>query len=167
MNPWFTVLTVITLNVNGLGDKDKWTQLWGTLPRSDILCFQEIHLCTLLEFAFKLNAQGYDFYYSHGTSASAGVCTAIRHALDVKVVKFANMPGRLLALDLTKEGHTVRVIIVYAPNNSHDRAQFFSEMEGFLSGNLMVLSDFNSVTSSLDHFSHKLDSTSSQLLNIF
>ncbi len=117
MNPWFTILTAITLNVNGLGDKDKWTQLWSTLPCSDVLCFQETHLHTSLEFAFELNAQGYDFYYSHGTSASAGVCTAVRQALDVNVVKTANVPGRLLALDLSKEGQLVRIVNVYAPNN--------------------------------------------------
>ena len=63
MTPWFTVLTAITLNVNGLGDKDKWLDLWQTTPKADVLCFQETHLHTALEFAFQLYAQGYNFYF--------------------------------------------------------------------------------------------------------
>ena len=77
MNPWFSILTVITLNINGLVVKDKWLDMWQNTVRADILCFQEMHLHMSLEFAFELHAQGYNFYYSHGTLASAGVCMAV------------------------------------------------------------------------------------------
>ncbi len=107
MNPWFTVLTAITLNVNGLGAKEKWLDMWQTTTRADILCFQEMHLCTSLEFAFELHAQGYDFYYSHGTSALVGVCTAICQQLGVTVIRAAEISSHLLALDLESDGHTV------------------------------------------------------------
>ena len=107
MNPWFAVLTAITLNVNGLSNKDKWLQLWKSMPRADIICFQETHLRTLLKFAFQLHAQGYDFYFSHGTLASAGVCTAVRCSLGVTAVKLKEIPGRLLPLDLLKNGETI------------------------------------------------------------
>ena len=109
-------MTAITLNVNGLGDKDKWLQLWESTPRADIICFQEIHLCTLLEFTFQLHAQGYDFYFSHGTPASAGVCTAVRHSLVVTAVKLKGIPGRLLPLDLQKDGETLCILNVCVPN---------------------------------------------------
>ncbi len=116
MNLWFAVLTAITLNINGLGDKDKWLQLWKSTPKADIICFQETHLCTLLEFAFQLHAQGYDFYFSHGTLASAGVCTAVRHSLGVIAVKLKDIPGWLLPLDLKKNGEMLWILNVYAPN---------------------------------------------------
>ena len=107
MNSWFTVLTAITLNVNGLGNKDKWVQLWKTTPKVNIICFQETHLCTSLEFAFKLHSQGYDFFFSHGSSAMAGVSTAIHRSLGVTAVKLADIPGHCLPLELTKNGETV------------------------------------------------------------
>ena len=59
----------------------------------DVLCFQETHLCTSLEFAFELHAQGYDFFYSHSTSASAGVCTAVKRSIGVKAVKLSEIPS--------------------------------------------------------------------------
>lgn len=90
-----------------MGEKEKWLQLWKSTPRADIICFQETHLCTSLEFVFQLYAQGYDFYFSHGTSASAGVCTAVRHSLGVMAVKLEDIPGRLLPLDLMKNGDTL------------------------------------------------------------
>ncbi len=52
MNQWVTVLTALTLNVNGLGDRDKWDDLWHNLPHCDILCFQEIHLIEKDEYPF-------------------------------------------------------------------------------------------------------------------
>ena len=42
---------------------------------------------------FELYAQGYDFFYSHGTSASAGVCTAVKRSIGVKAVKLSEIPG--------------------------------------------------------------------------
>ena len=163
MNPWFMVLMAIMLNVNGLGDKDKWLQLWKSTPRVDIICFQETHLRTLLEFAFQLNAQGYDFYFSHGTSALAGVCTAICHTLGVDVVKLTGVPGYCLPLDLTKNGETVHVFNIYAPNNRKLQTNFFMDIEQYITDNVMLLGDFNSVISPTDRASHHLDHISALL----
>ncbi len=166
MNLWFAVLTAIMLNVNGLGDKDKWLQLWKSMPRADIICFQETHLHTSLEFAFQLHAQGYDFYFSHGILASAGVCTAVRHSLGVTAVKLKGLPGRLLPLDLQKDGETLHILNVYALNVSSECKEFFGEMEKLVFGNVMVLGNFNCITDKQDWKLHKLDPTSPQLLSI-
>ncbi len=56
MNSWVTIFRAITLNINGLGDKNKWNDLWQNVPKSDVLCFQETHLHTSLKFAFCLHA---------------------------------------------------------------------------------------------------------------
>ena len=139
MNLWVAILTAITLNINGLGDKDKWSDLWQNVSKSDILCFQETHLHTSLEFAFCLHAQGYDFYFSHGSSASAGVCTAIKRSLGVKVEKLIDIPGHLLALDLTLDGETLRIINIYAPNKPGERLLFFEQMKTDLVRSVMLL----------------------------
>ncbi len=166
MNSWLAFLTAITLNVNGLGDKDKWQELWQGISRPDILCFQETHLCTSLEFAFCLHAQGYDFYFLHGSSASAGVCTAVKYSLGIKVVKLTDVPGCLLALDLTLQNETLRIINVYAPNNPGDRPKFFNQINSYTAGNVMLMGDFNSVTSECDRLSHKLDPTLKSLQSL-
>ena len=154
---------MITFNVNGLGVKEKWLDMWHTTRRADILCFQEMHLCTSLEFAFELYAQGYDFYYSHGTSASAGVCTAICQQLGVSVIIAAEIPGHLLALDLESDGQTVCIINIYAPNLPLDRMDFFNQLENLIMVDTMLLSDFNSITQMCDQASRKLDPTSALL----
>ncbi len=166
MNPWFMVLTVITLNINGLGEKNKWLQLWKSTPRADIICFQETHLRMSLEFAFQLNAQGYDFYFSHGTSASAGVCTAIHHTLGVNVVNLNRVLGHCLPLDLTKNGETVCVLNIYAPNNGKLHMNFLLDIEQYITENTMLLGDFNSVMITANCGLHCLDHTSNFLLSL-
>ena len=71
-------LTVITSNVNGLHNSVKWKQFWQEIPCRDIIYLQETHLTLNQEFAFGLFAPGYNFYFSHGTLGSAGMCTAVR-----------------------------------------------------------------------------------------
>ncbi len=158
------VLMAIILNVNSLGDKEKWVQLWKTTPRTDIICFQETHLCTSLEFTFKLHAQGYNFYFSHGSSALAGVCMAICRSLGVTAVKLADIPSHCLPLELTNNGEMVQILNIYAPNDGCERVKFFQNLEPYLIGNVMLLGDFNSATLPQDHLSKRLD-TSSILLD--
>ncbi len=130
------------------------------MSKSDILCFQETHLHTSLEFAFCLHVQGYDFYFSHGSSASAGVCTVIKRSLGVKVARLTNIPGCLLALDLTLDGETLRIINIYALNKPGERLPFFEQMKTYLAGNVMLLGDFNSIVDECDRLSCKIDPTS-------
>ncbi len=94
------VLSVITLNANGLHDLLKWKELWSYVPKVDVICLQETHLLSQQEHAFQLYAQGYDFYYSHGTSASCGVCTAVKRSKGLVVNNIGAVPGRLLNLEI-------------------------------------------------------------------
>ena len=45
----------------------------------DIIALQETHLILEQEYAFKVHASTFDFFFSHGTSQSAGVLIAIKH----------------------------------------------------------------------------------------
>ncbi len=104
----------------------------------------------MLEFTFQLHAQGYDFYFSHSTPASAGVCTAVRCSLGVTAVKLKGIPRRLLPLDLQKNGKTLCILNVYALNVLIECKEFFGEMEKLVFRNVMVLGDFNCVTDKQD-----------------
>ncbi len=70
-------LTVFSSNVNGIHDNRKWADVWQDIPKQDIICLQETHLIAYQEYAFCLHAQAYDLFFSHGSSASLGVCIAV------------------------------------------------------------------------------------------
>ncbi len=96
---WWMVLTILSLNANGLYTETKWSTFWSELPKSDILCIQEMHLISQQEFAFTNYAQSYDFFFSHGTSNSAGVFVAVCRSSGIIMHKMGEIPGYLLVLD--------------------------------------------------------------------
>ena len=142
------LLTALTLNINGLGSSDKWSKLWLEIPYTDIICLQEIHLQQSNEFAFPLGAQNYDFFYSHGTSNSAGVCTTIKCSLGVNPVKSVEVSRRLLGMDFVLNNESFCVINIYAPNVSAERKALFSSLPMFFTQRFYLLGNFNSDTTS-------------------
>ncbi len=50
------LLSCITLNVNGLYDLPKWSEVWSYVPKCNVLCFQEMHLTIAQEYSFQLYA---------------------------------------------------------------------------------------------------------------
>ena len=82
---WCMALTVLTSNVNGMHDPQKWSDIWSALPRSDIRCLQEIHLTQEQEYAFQLHAQSYSYWYLHGLSNLAGVCVCVHQSVGVNI----------------------------------------------------------------------------------
>ena len=118
------MLSMITLNVNGLHDHRKWFDFWHSVPCIDILCFQEIHLVEEQLFAFQLHAQNYNWFFSLGTSNSGGVCIGVKCYTGVMVSKVAEVSGYMLALDLMDDRKT-RLINIYALNKVGARISFF------------------------------------------
>ena len=152
-------LTFLTANVNGLHDSNKWTEVWQTVPRNNVICLQEIHLEPKQEKAFTLYAQGYDFYFSHGTSASAGLCVIVKHSSGVNVVKVGEIPRRLIALDLKRnsDGLALQFVGIYAPNDVKSCCDFFTNCTAFFCGDVVLGGDFNLVIEPYDRLSRKLD----------
>ena len=94
--PNFLVMySIVTLNVNGLHDPVKWKALWSELPQCDVICLQEMHVTPNQVYAFQLHCQSYDWIFSFGSSNSAGVGVAIKRNLGKKMLKIADIPGRL------------------------------------------------------------------------
>ncbi len=155
-------LTVLTSNINGLHDSKKWEEFWPVIPHLDILCLQETYLISEQEYSFQLYAQGYDFWYSHGTTASAGVCVCICHALGVNTVKIGETLGHLLALCVSYEQDALdlNIICIYALTQPKEWKDFFMQLASFVTENTVLIGDFNSVTSPMDRLSGNLDSTS-------
>ena len=122
-------LIVLTSNVNGTHNPEKWPKIWLNIPQSDLICFQEMHLIESQEFAFKLHKQSHDFFFSHSTSVSTGMCITIWCNLGINIHKVGSIPGYLLALDLVMlDGFSFWVIGIYAPPDSSKRSAFFAKM---------------------------------------
>ncbi len=73
------------------------------------------------------------------------------------------MSGHLVALELQSLTHSFRVVGVYAPSIPAVQKSFFKEMQIYFMNNMLLLGDFNSVTSEMDHLSRSLDPTSADL----
>ena len=93
------VLTALTLNINGLSEVHKIKELWKEIPRTDVICLQETHLSVGQEYTFSLYAQSFDFFFSHGTRASAGLVIAIHRPVILNAVKTFEIRGHMLVVD--------------------------------------------------------------------
>ncbi len=158
-------LSMVTLNVNGIHDPHKWPDLKSMLPNSDIICLQETHLTKQQEFAFQLHTQSYDWFFSHGTSNLAGVAMGVHRHAGITGIISGEVSGRLLAVDF-QGMYDFRCGVLYTPNGPHEQFCFFEGLHDFVRDNMILLGDFNSVTSSNDHLSGNLDLTSVLLQNI-
>ncbi len=67
---------------------------------------------------------------------------------------------------MVKDGSHVRIINLYALNNTAKQKCFFPDLCQYFVPNTLLVGDFNSVTSSLDRISYCLDTTSHMLRDI-
>ncbi len=158
-------LMVLTSNVNGAHDSVKWKDIWSFTPHTDIICFQETHLCSEQEYSFKLYAQSYDYWFSHGKTNSVGVCVCIHRGLGVNTVKVGEVPGHLLALQLQRDGDGLDLMVtcIYAHSDPVLRSGLFNSLHTHFQNKIILLGDFNSVTNQYDRLSGSLDTTSACL----
>ena len=158
------MLSICTLNVNGIHDPLKWKDLWNLLPHTDIICLQEMYLTAAQEYAFKLYAQSYDWFFSHSTSNSAGIVVAVHKCAGANTSVVGVIPGRLIALDI-ECSCSIRLVNIYAPNNGSLQKKFF-HISPYVRDNMILLRDFNSVIDTADRKSGQLDSTSRELASL-
>ncbi len=59
-----------------------------------------MHLTHEQIYAFELHYQGYDWFYSLGTSSSAGVGIGVKHIANVMAVKNSESLGCLISVDI-------------------------------------------------------------------
>ena len=158
-------LMVLTLNVSGVHDPQKWSDIWSALPRSDIICLQETHLTQEQEYAFQLHAQSYSYWYSHGLFNSAGVCVCMCRSVGVNIDKVGEYKGHMLALWLIHDSDSLdmTVVCIYAPPVASAHKEFFSALHSVVRGNIILIGDFNSVVESINHLSNNQDATSTDL----
>ena len=162
--PGHPSLTLLTLNVNGLGSAQKRSTLFSMLLQGnwDIVVLQETHHENREQgnrWAREGAGSGQPWegqtFWAHGTTACRGVAILIKASLalsDILVVGEDDQ-GRLLRVDFAWEDRPMTVISIYAPSIAADRQQFFLDsLSPLVPQDRQVLlgGDFNCVGTDLD-----------------
>jgi len=143
-------LKIATLNVNGLKDKSKRNRIFTLLKLKGyaIILLQETHCNSLMVAKQWEKEWGGKCFWSFGTARSKGVALLLNPKLHFNVDHFAfDTNGRMLVLDLKINDASLRVINVYAPNESAERTEWLKGLGRWMTGNrqLIVGGDFNFV----------------------
>ena len=132
-------LRLLSLNVNGLRDRDKRRCLFNLLERDrwDIILLQETHHSSTEEgtawaqegpAGLRCNWSGPAFW-CHFTSQSRGVAVLLRPTASTAAitVRHCSTTGRTLLVDFTFCGQPYTVASVYAPAAAAERQQYYTQ----------------------------------------
>ena len=140
---------ICSLNVRGLRNALKRRCLFNWIRDSDyqLILLQETHSTPDIE-RFWCNEWGFKVEFSHGSSASAGVCVLFKPSASFEIIKVdRDTDGRILFLLLKINDMLLTVVNVYGPNN--DNNDFFDSLHSLLAQNgeepLIIGGDFNTV----------------------
>ena len=157
-------LSLLTLNVNGLGSAAKRRTLFNMLMDGpwDVIVLQETHHTDReqgIRWAGKGAGEGRpwdgDSYWAHGTSASRGVAllTRARAILTDAALQDDDPSGRILRLDFSWASLPISVVCVYAPSSAEERSAFYAHrlLPALpVNRNVVMGGDYNCVASDLD-----------------
>ena len=166
MNISLLVMILVSLNVNGIHNDEKWSNILNTVlaVNPQIVALQETHLMVDQQYLFSRALPGYSVFYENGTSNSAGVLTAIKRNCGIEVLKTYKHSGCFVSLTCLWNLEEYQVINVYAPNDLMGRKDFLANLYSDLSDeNIILCSDFNSVLNANDRISQKEDETTHDL----
>ena len=159
-----SVLTIATLNVNGLRNPSKRFALNRFLCslHVDIVGVQETHWATDEEAQeYSKDFPSYDILCNLGTSQQNGVAILFsKRAYSKLSCTGRDNDGRLISASVRIEGSVYHITCVYSPCASVDRVQFLRSRVEPLVGqsNHWILGDFNAVMDPrLDKFNASRD----------
>ena len=151
MKNYSTNIHLLTLNVQGVRDKNKQARLfqWGKQQKANILFLQETHITNDIQQNFDRQFNG-TVAHSPGTSNSRGVAILIHSSINHKVLNTYNdVFGRILILNVEIDAQIYSLINVYAPNNPNDRNSFFKQTSDkiaeYAQGTILLGGDFNEI----------------------
>ena len=169
-------LTVATLNVNGLQNKQKRKAffLWIKTLNFDIIFLQETH-CHTRKDVKKWSREwgpGKNSIWSTGSSNSKGVAVLFKPHSNYKMTdNTIDTNGRYIYFELDIEDEIYKFINIYAPNDCYERVSFFQRLNSWIDieKTNLVGGDFNcALDSELDRLncSSKSDVGQVDLKNI-
>ena len=142
-------INILTLNCQGLGDKNKRKDVFSYLRcrKYNIACLQDTHFTPEIENMVRAE-WGYECHFSSFKSNSRGVAVLFNNNFEYKVLKETKgNDGNFLALDLEIANNKLTLITVYGPNT--DSPSFYDKITEVIGlyGNdsFIVCGDFNLV----------------------
>ena len=143
-------LKVASANVNGLQDPHKRRRVFQHFRDSlyDIILLQETHVQALDVIPWNTEWRS-PCYWNPGPSPhSCGVGILFNNKTSLQPLQVSrDACGRVLAVTLRCDGHTLNIVNVYAPDRPADRPHFFKHLSPYLSPTHIniVGGDFNVV----------------------
>ena len=142
-------IKICSLNVRGLRNALKRRCIFNWIRDSDfnLILLQETHSTPDVERCW-CNEWGYKIEFSHGSSASAGVCILFKPSASFEVLNVdRDIKGRLLCISVKINDVFFTIVNVYGPNN--DEHMFFDNLHSFLGDKgeepFIIGGDFNTV----------------------
>ena len=126
-----SALSIISVNVNGLRDRDKragfaqW--LWLLPSPVDVVCLQECHCVSVDEVSFWFPGSGLLCAVSPGSIHSCGCIVLFRLSLSL-IRSWSDDHGQFLQCEFSYRGKVFRVACVYAPNRNPEREEFYDDV---------------------------------------
>ncbi len=165
-------LRIASLNARGLRDKVKRTMVaqWFDKQNVDILCLQETFCTKDFETTFNDTFNHYADDIKHSftdSSHSRGSTIMTRKGSNIvidNVIRKEN--GRQIIVNAKYNNKMLTIVNIYAPSIINDRISFFKRITGWINQNidesntLIICGDFNSVTSSKDRTTGKMEKCS-------
>ena len=169
-------LKCVTLNVRGLGNRDKRLKLFNYLKekKTDVILLQETFCTNELCDTFNKDWDGAVYHSSAPTSHGKGVCIMLSNTVDFEFIScHTDSNGRRILLNVDIHGHIYSFVSIYCPNGINDRKDFLNSSYKWISENALTCDnivcggDFNSVLNSLDRKNSNFCKKSADLLKVF
>lgn len=144
------IAKIVSWNVNGLNEPKKRNIVFNWLKKqnTDILCLQETHINYKHSKLLKNKNLGEEFI-SADIKKKRGVVIYENKNLNPSH-KFKDDEGRMVAIELDKNGGKTLLVNIYAPNGAKERffCQLRNKLEDLVYDQLVVIGDFNGVIDS-------------------
>lgn len=114
-----------SLNVRGLQGQNKMKLVfeWCKQFKNSIIFLQETHSSKNIENLWAKYWDG-SIYYSHGTTASAGVCILVPKGFDFhEKIVHTDLNGRIIILEIMLNNVKIVLGNIYAPTKNHETEQ--------------------------------------------
>ena len=147
---FFMALSILSLNCNGIRDSSKraglvqWLRSLAVVV--DVICLQETHCSSVVEFSSWFASSGWSCAVSPGSARSCGCIMLYRPCLSL-VNSRCDSDGRFLQCEFSFCGRSFHVACVYAPNRNPARDLFFDDVSALVDPTVptVLCGDFNAV----------------------
>ena len=122
-------ISIISMNVQGLGDKDKRKDVLNYLKNKNhcIYFLQDTHF-TDKESNYIRAQWGFECFFSNFSSQARGVAILLNNTFEFKIDRMeTDRNGNKLILDMSVEGKNITLINIYGPNR--DNPDFYKQLK--------------------------------------